>query len=112
MNNINELSGNPERASRIKMQREFLSKIQDHYNEDTWTDMAIEMRALCFGHYLQNTEQEEGNSLIDNRLVKYIMIHNENTRTMKNKLKIWISLVFSHANAEIDKIQGNIMIQK
>ena len=55
MNNINELAGNPERASRIKLQREFLDKIQDHYNEDTWTDMRIQLVSLCYGHYLEKT---------------------------------------------------------
>ena len=112
MEEIKGLTGNPERASRIEEQMKFLEKIQDHYNPTTWTDMRIELVSLCYGHYLENTEQEEGKSLIDNPLVEYIMIHNPETEIMKNMLKVWISLVFNRANAQIDKIQRNIMIQK
>ena len=113
MNNImNELTGNPERASRIKLQRELLERIKDHYTEEEYTDLQMEVRSLCYGHYLEGTDQEEGNALIDNEVVKYIMEYNNNTKTIKLILKNWISQAFNKANAEIDKIQGNIMIQK
>ena len=112
MEEIKGLTGNPERASRIEQQMKFLESIKDHYNPTTWTDMRIELVSLCYGHYLENTEQEEGNALIDNALVEYIMENNPDTEIMKNMLKVWISLVFNRANAQIDRYQKDIHIQK